>query len=682
MRFLKQRILNLVERQSSLTDTRFQKFIRRNFDASTLPVNPIFEPAWLELSAKIPPHLPPAVAFSRRNALQRACTHPLFDPGWYAATYPETKNHPLGALGDYLSSGEIEGRAPSKWWTGSKPPLTKALYRAHEFLLGAADVNELIPDGEQSNKDLNLKTILIFQDASEALAQAQALAEANWPYATTVFVGGRFKRVSDSLERTRITSAIALARNFGADVFFITGLNDALAKLRPSEPICLLQGRPTARLLRSISSNGVVASLQGAGLEQGRLIFDLVDPRTSNRDSPEWGEVLIAQANLLEALKSFSHSSLTSDEAISQIVTTAARAELVAFVAGMEQGDEFALPPEPNALRVRPRAESLRWQLITPVTSSNVKGNWGDTWFAQDLAQALRSLGQVVTIDSQSSSERATSPLTDVVLTLRGVTPVAHTAKNSSSIAMAWLISNPESLQPGEFDHLDAVFVASNTFLRNLDDIGVRAIPLLQATNPRKFKPLSQGEISARVGEYLRKRLQGSLLFVGGARAGGRPIVTDAQRSGAKLSVFGHGWHGLVTEDELLGENVPNEDLTAFYQASGVVLADHEESMRRHGFVSNRIFDAAASGARVLADRPSGEKYLIEDLFGASVRTYQDIATFRGLVTDPKTAWPNDELRRENALRVGRENSFESRAQVLLETAQRLTSQAREPALL
>jgi len=682
LRFLKQRFLNLVERQSVLTDTRFQKFIRRNFDVSTLPVNPIFEPAWLELSARIPRHLPPAVAFSRRNALQRACTHPLFDPVWYGATYPETKNHPLGALGDYLSSGEIAGRAPSKWWTGSKPPLTKALYRAHEFLLRSADVNELIPDGEQSNRDLNLKTILIFQNASEALSQAQALAEANWPYATTVLVSDTFKRVSDSLERIQITSAIALARSFGANVFFITGLKDALAKLRPSEPICLLQGRPTARLLRSISSNGVVASLQGAGLEKGRLIFDLVDPRTSNRDSPEWGEVLIAQAHLLEALKSSSHSSLTSDKAITQIVTTAAKADLVAVVAGMEQGDEFALPPEPNALKVRPRAESLRWQLITPVTSSNVKGNWGDTWFAQDLAQALRSLGQVVTIDSQSSSERATSPLTDVVLTLRGVTPVAHTAKNSSSIAMAWLISNPESLQPGEFDHLDAVFVASNTFLRNLDDIGVQALPLLQATNPRKFKPLSQDEISARVSEYLRKRLQGSLLFVGGARAGGRPIVTDAQRSGAKLSVFGHGWQGLVTEDELLGENVPNEDLNAFYQASGVVLADHEESMRRHGFVSNRIFDAAASGARVLADRPSGEKYLIEDLFGASVRTYQDIATFRGLVTDPKTAWPNDELRRENALRVGQENSFERRAQVLLETAQRLTIQAREPALL
>ena len=671
---MKQILLTAIERNSSLTDRKFHRFIRDNFDSSAAPVNPLFEPAWVQLSTKIPSHLPPAVAFSRRKALQRSSTHPLFDPDWYLSTYPEARSHALGALGEYLSTGELEGRNPSRWWTGAKPPLTKALLRAHEFLVASKGVTELLSYGQEPSEESRLQTILIFQDAAIALAQAQALVEANWPYPTAVFVSDRFKNIRDPLERIQITSAIALADSSGATLNFISELRNILKTFRSSHAICLWQGRPSTRLLQSISAADVVARLPEGGAEPGCSIIDLVDPRTSDRGSTDWGEVLIAQAQLLDSLVLASPSSLTSDSAISQMVASARASGLSAVVAGMEQGDEFALPPASKISNIRPRSVSLRWQIITPVTSSNVKANWGDTWFAQDLAEALRALGQIVTIDSQSSSQRATTPLTDVVLTLRGLTPVAHyLAKDSLPVEMVWLMSNPDSIQPGEFDHLDAVFVASNSFVEQLDAVGVRAIPLLQATNPEKFKPLDSNELRARVNEYLRKRLEGSLLFVGGARAGGRPIVTDAKRSGAKLAIFGHGWGPLVAANELLGDHVPNEDLNALYQTAAVVLADHEESMRRHGFVSNRLFDAAASGARVLADQPSGDTYLIEDLFGGSVHTYRDLATFRGLVTDPKTAWPNDDLRRENAIRVGRENSFVRRAEVLLQAAQLLT---------
>jgi hypothetical protein len=394
-----------------------------------------------------------------------------------------------------------------------------------------------------------------------------------------------------------------------------------------------------------------------------------------------------------------------------ELVKLAAGARLSAVVAGMEDGDEFALPPSslwgspPNLLpsslsnsvvtSFHEQAPALRWQIVTPVTSANAKANWGDTWFAQDLAEALRSLGQIVTIDSQSSAARASGALTDVRLTLRGRVPIsvdyASTAPGMSAIGdgnlppieMAWLISNPEAIEPGEFEHLNAIFVASETFTKHLREQGVAAETLLQATNPKKFYPLSKSELSARVPELLRIRLRDSLLFVGGARKGSRPIVSDAKKVGAKLAVFGHGWGNQLPEEELLGERVANQDLAGLYQSAKVVLADHEETMRRNGFVANRIFDAAASGARVLTDQPSGGAFMMEDLFGSSVRTYHDLASFRGLVIDPETTWPADELRKEMALRIGKEHSFLNRAEVLLASAQRLIAgQARQPALL
>ena len=49
---------------------------------------------------------------------------------------------------------------------------------------------------------------------------------------------------------------------------------------------------------------------------------------------------------------------------------------------------------------------------------------WGDSAFADDLARALRRLGQHVVVDRAEAHDRATSHLDDVVLVLRGLAPV------------------------------------------------------------------------------------------------------------------------------------------------------------------------------------------------------------------------------------------------------------------
>ena len=51
------------------------------------------------------------------------------------------------------------------------------------------------------------------------------------------------------------------------------------------------------------------------------------------------------------------------------------------------------------------------------------------------------------------------------------------------------------------------------------------------------------------------------------------------------------------------GRSIPNRRLAAAYAGAGVVLNDHWDDMRAGGFVSNRLFDAVASGARVVSGR-------------------------------------------------------------------------------
>jgi spore maturation protein CgeB len=103
------------------------------------------------------------------------------------------------------------------------------------------------------------------------------------------------------------------------------------------------------------------------------------------------------------------------------------------------------------------------------------------------------------------------------------------------------------------------------------------------------------------------------------------------------------------------------------YAAAGVVLNDHWDDMRADGFVSNRLFDAAACGARVVTDDVAG----LDGLFGASVQVVHDADELAALVRsdDRDRVFGTREERRVVADRVRREHSFLHRAQRLLDVA-------------
>ncbi len=86
--------------------------------------------------------------------------------------------------------------------------------------------------------------------------------------------------------------------------------------------------------------------------------------------------------------------------------------------------------------------------------------------------------------------------------------------------------------------------------------------------------------------------------------------------------------------------------------------------MAAHGFLSNRLFDAVAAGARVVSDPATG----LANVFGSSVVEYQSPEHLAEIVADPDSFFPDSTAESE---RIRREHSFTARARYLIEQANR-----------
>jgi GT2 family glycosyltransferase len=296
----------------------------------------------------------------------------------------------------------------------------------------------------------------------------------------------------------------------------------------------------------------------------------------------------------------------------------------------------------------------LRWALKNPAPAGPEAERWGDTHFIRGLAMALRRLGQQVVVDHRAAFERRSGCYDDVVLVLRGLAPYRPAY---GQVSMVWVISHPEMFSRREAVAYDLVFAASVPWSRRVSaEWGIRIDPLLQATDPALFHP-----------DRGRPDTGHPVLFVGGSRKKLRPLVQDAVASGLPLSIYGNDWEGLVPQRCVKATYLPNEQVGEAYRRAGVVLNDHWEDMRRDGFLSNRLFDAAASGARIITDDVQG----LEGLFGRSVhvaRSADELVKIAG-ATDLDAAFGGDDERRAVAERVRSEHSFDARARVLVDAA-------------
>ena len=123
------------------------------------------------------------------------------------------------------------------------------------------------------------------------------------------------------------------------------------------------------------------------------------------------------------------------------------------------------------------------------------------------------------------------------------------------------------------------------------------------------------------------------------------------------LAVFGTRWNQFIPEHYIKGQNIDNKKLAGFYAAAGVVLNDHWASMAEYGFISNRLFDAVASGAFVISDYVEG----IEEIFGETVHIKKHSESIRSLI---KTL-PLKNLQKNESIKTN--NNFSKRIESILE---------------
>jgi GT2 family glycosyltransferase len=293
---------------------------------------------------------------------------------------------------------------------------------------------------------------------------------------------------------------------------------------------------------------------------------------------------------------------------------------------------------------------SLRWAIKIAAHGGPRGDGWGDVAFARDLAAALRLWGQEVVVDRRGAHQRPFSDyLDDVTLTLRGLD---ETFPQPGATNVLWVISHPEDVPADELSReFDLVYAAGRPWAQQMSLVSGREVrTLLQATNTDRFTPDGP-------------QLDGlGTVFVGRTRNVFRPIVRDALEVGADLAIFGDGWTEYVDQAFVKAEHLPNDQLPAAYRGARVVLNDHWSDMARLGFFSNRLFDAAAAGARVVSDPVPG----LEEVFGPSVQAYRTLEELGDLLHPESDRWADAAAIAENAVGIAAAHSFAQRARTLL----------------
>jgi GT2 family glycosyltransferase/spore maturation protein CgeB len=251
-------------------------------------------------------------------------------------------------------------------------------------------------------------------------------------------------------------------------------------------------------------------------------------------------------------------------------------------------------------------ADRFRIAIKVPVPSPTEKEWWGDWHFANGLKKALKAQGHSVHIDLLNDWSKP-SPADDVVIVLRGL---SEYTPSPTQINMLWILSHPEKISVAECNGFDHVFSASDKHVEYLKSLGVVASTLMQCADPEVMKPVPPDP--ARRHDHL---------FVGNSRGKFRRIVSDLVTAGIDLSIFGREWDGFVPDHMVLGDRIDNNALCEYYGNAGAVYNDHWPDMAAWGFLSNRLFDAAACGAYIVSDKVDG----LTEVFKGLVAVYESL---------------------------------------------------------
>jgi hypothetical protein len=298
-------------------------------------------------------------------------------------------------------------------------------------------------------------------------------------------------------------------------------------------------------------------------------------------------------------------------------------------------------------------SKPLKWSLRIPVPAGAKGDHWGDLYFARDFAEALSFLGQDVEIHRRNKLWETDGP-EDVSVVIRGLERVNP---KPSKINILWIISTPELITKDELEGFDIVFAASNSWSEWVTKkTGIKVLPLLQCTDPKRFNPSVSGPDKSQ-----------EIIFVGNARNRLRKIVSDFIEAQIPVKIYGKDWTDKVPQSLIGEEFIPNNELPIRYRSSKIVLNDHRPDMRKRGFYSNRLFDAVASGARVLSDDVVG----LEQFFEGAVKTYKDSSELHAICANENLkSWGSKEKITDRARFFGERHSFANRAQEMINAIQ------------
>lgn len=230
--------------------------------------------------------------------------------------------------------------------------------------------------------------------------------------------------------------------------------------------------------------------------------------------------------------------------------------------------------------------------------------SWGDTQYAKGLARAFRQISGVdASLFFRGEQPERRGP-DDVVLRIVG--PLLEEPVRDFP-NMLWIISPPSLAPSAMLGRYQAVFCASRVFVDLLCEHGLDVQFLHQATESGHFHPDRRPTDAAEI----------PIAFVGGyAPRADRILVRRAIARGFDVAIWGPGWAGVVPPRHLRGDHLDYDELAMTYASARVVLNSHMGSMRRDGYMSNRTFDAIASGAYVVSDViPGFDAQAIPDLF-------------------------------------------------------------------
>ncbi len=249
---------------------------------------------------------------------------------------------------------------------------------------------------------------------------------------------------------------------------------------------------------------------------------------------------------------------------------------------------------------------------------------WGDYILGQDLKSGIESLGYSVQPAYMGDFYPAGAEDSNIDIYMHGFIPFNPPA-NAKKVNALYLyypletanmekfknskgLDEPKwmSLQTELWD-FELIAVASPSYQKEIEKFGIKTVFVPQFTNTDKF-----------FYEY-DKAAAYDILFVG--RPGYERISAKwAIASGFDVALFGEGWEGKAPDKMIKGTYIDNNDLHKYYASAKIVLNDTREDMKKAGFISNRVFDATASGGFLISD------YMpeIEQFYGDTVPMFKN----------------------------------------------------------